>query len=318
MNKQITIATHNGALHADDCVGVAVLMHLHPQAGLVRTRNPDEVAAADFAVDVGGIWDPASGRFDHHQKGFAGKRDNGTVYASAGLVWNEHGRAFIRALRPTLSAELVDKVFDSIDREFMEHVDRADTGAAQGAPDYFGISALLASFNVTREEEVKWGEGYEDSATRQKVLANVRLDQFREAMVFVQRLLYRLVAQAADQHLGAAQVRSAQVVENGKVLVLEQSGLIWEPVVIREMPDVMFVIYPDSTDQQYQVRTVPVELGSFKARKDLPAPWAGLRDADLSAVIGIPDAVFCHNGRFIGGAVSKESALTMAKLALAA
>jgi uncharacterized UPF0160 family protein len=42
-----------------------------------------------------------------------------------------------------------------------------------------------------------------------------------------------------------------------------------------------------------------------------------LRDAELAAVTGVPDAVFCHNARFIAAAVSFEGALTMARQALA-
>jgi uncharacterized UPF0160 family protein len=38
---------------------------------------------------------------------------------------------------------------------------------------------------------------------------------------------------------------------------------------------------------------------------------------ELAAVCGVPDAVFCHNGRFIAGAGSLQGALRMAELALA-
>ena len=42
---------------------------------------------------MGGRSDPATGDFDHHQKGGAGERENGIRYASFGLVWREHGEA---------------------------------------------------------------------------------------------------------------------------------------------------------------------------------------------------------------------------------
>jgi uncharacterized UPF0160 family protein len=87
-------------------------------------------------------------------------------------------------------------------------------------------------------------------------------------------------------------------------------------VVVDEMPEVMFVIYPDSDGEQYQVKTVPVELGSFVARLDLPKNWAGLRDQELALVTGVPDSVFCHLNLFIGGARSLDGAIRMAELAL--
>ena len=94
----VCIATHNGTFHADDVFGVAVLMLLHPHAELVRTRDARRIAEADFAVDVGGEWDVARGRFDHHQRGFSGARPNGVVYASAGLVWAAFGVTLVRRL----------------------------------------------------------------------------------------------------------------------------------------------------------------------------------------------------------------------------
>ena len=81
------IATHGGKFHADDAWAVAVLKVLFPDADIVRTREQATIDAADFAVDVGGVWNPAAGRFDHHQKEFDATRGSGVPYASAGLVW---------------------------------------------------------------------------------------------------------------------------------------------------------------------------------------------------------------------------------------
>ncbi len=144
------IATHNGAHHADDCFGVGVLLMLHPCATLIRTRDAAQVAAADFAVDVGGQHDPAAGRFDHHQKGFDTRRASGVLYASAGLVWDAHGRDLVRLLSPSLAAEDVQAVWQSVDDELVQHLDMADTGAAQGAAGYFGLSALIDAYNTSR------------------------------------------------------------------------------------------------------------------------------------------------------------------------
>jgi uncharacterized UPF0160 family protein len=83
------------------------------------------------------------------------------------------------------------------------------------------------------------------------------------------------------------------------------------------MPDVLFVISHNLAEQRHMIHTVPVSTENFDARADLPAAWAGLRDADLAAVTGVADAGFCHNGRFIAAAKSYDSIRTMARLALA-
>jgi uncharacterized UPF0160 family protein len=113
-------------------------------------------------------------------------------------------------------------------------------------------------------------------------------------------------------------VRNAPRLLGGRVLHLQEGGMPWTHVVVNEMPEVMFVIYPDSDGNQYQIKTVPVESGSFTARMDLPLPWAGLRDGELAAVNGVADSVFCHLNLFIGGARSFDGAVKMAELALAA
>src|SRR4051794_21739423 len=87
------VATHPGNFHADDVFAVAVLGLVHGPLELVRTRDEAAQAATDLRVDVGGRSDPASGDYDHHQKGGAGERANGIRYASFGLVWREHGVA---------------------------------------------------------------------------------------------------------------------------------------------------------------------------------------------------------------------------------
>ena len=61
---------------------------------------------------------------------------------------------------------------------------------------------------------------------------------------------------------------------------------------------------------------MPANPDDFTARADLPAAWAGLRGADLATVTGVPDATFCHNGRFIAAAKSFEGIRTMTEQAL--
>ena len=42
-----------------------------------------------------------------------------------------------------------------------------------------------------------------------------------------------------------------------------------------------------------------LQLGSFKDRKSLPTPWAGLSDKERQDVTGIDDAMLCHDGLFV-------------------
>lgn len=301
----VRIATHNGTFHADDVFGVAVLLLLHPGAEIVRTRDSEAIAKANFAVDVGGEWDEARGRFDHHQRGFAGARQNGVIYASAGLVWEAFGTALVEGMFGLKDQAFAEAVARDLDVELVQHLDRADTGASHGAPGLFGLSALVAQLNLP------WDNADAGNKDGQATLAN-----FRKALEVTCLLLKASLDQLRAKHQGAQLVRNAEKVLGGVVLVMPRGGLPWAEVVSVEMPDVLFVVYPDSTDNQFQLHNVPVEPNSFVARKDLPAAWAGLRGADLARVCGVDDAVFCHNARFICGAASLEGVLQMAELAV--
>lgn len=316
------IATHSGSFHADDVFGVAVLSALFPGHEIVRTRNQDEIAMAGFAVDVGGEWDPARGRFDHHQRSFDGARtrvDEGgatvraEAYASAGLVWREFGSAYVRqvgqSMGASLSGETLARIVQDIDASLVRYLDLVDTGAEMVAPGAFGLSSQVAVLNSSWLEE----QGLDTAAK-----ARLQLERFREAMTIVQRLLQRLVMRRIGQELAAGKVRGAERLLDGRVLLLREGGMPWTAVVVDEMPRVLFVVYPESDEggERYVLRTVPASTGSFDSRLDLPQAWAGLRDAELAAVSGVPDALFCHTNLFIAVARSLPGALRMAEIAL--
>ena len=98
------LATHSGSFHLDDAFAYAVLrLALGLRAAgvdhdLRRTRDQAAIAAADIVWDVGAVFDAATNRFDHHQRG-APEREDGTPFSSAGLIWRHYGEAAVRAVR---------------------------------------------------------------------------------------------------------------------------------------------------------------------------------------------------------------------------
>jgi uncharacterized UPF0160 family protein len=321
MNQHKTIATHSGSFHADDVFGVGILMGVFPSHALVRTRTSERIAAADFAVDVGGVWDVATGRFDHHQRGFGGARPGrveqgvetpGVGYASAGLVWAAYGEAYVQALAKqsgyALEPDAVGETARSIDHSLVQYLDIFDTGQGDVAPGIFGLSALIAQLNTNWMEENGLGKD---------AMAELQHKRFCEAVAITRKFLDRAIVKKISQLRSLDIVRQSPRLLDGRVLHLTEGGMPWTRVVVDEMPEVLFVIYPDSDGDQFQVKTVPVEAGSFVARKDLPTSWSGLRDQELAEVTGVADSVFCHTNLFIGGARSLEGALRMAELALA-
>lgn len=309
------IATHGGKFHADDAWAVAVLKVLFPEADVVRTREQARIDAADFAIDVGGVWDPATGRFDHHQKEFDGARASGVPYASAGLVWREYGARCVAALaeRHTgerLADDTAQQIAYAIDADIVQYLDLSDVGVAKNAPGSYGLSAVVSGFNPGWLDEQRLGYG--------EAVEVYRMGQFMRAVEFLTDIMGNAVRYRVGAMLAVTQVRQAEVLEDGRLLFLKNAALPWSTVVRKEMPKVLFVISHSLTEQRYMLHTVSVDTESFDARADLPEAWAGLREAELAAVTGVEDAVFCHTGRFIAAARSYAGALSMARQALAA
>lgn len=295
------IGTHSGSFHADDALGVAILKSLFPLASVVRTRDPEIWATCDALVDVGGDYLPSTNRFDHHQKGFFNRRPSGIPYAGSGLVWRSYGARYVANMYPELGLLLVAEVAHEVDARLIQHADAIDSGVAVDCPPAFSLSGIIETLNAT----------WQDDAANDD-------ERFAQAVMLAGLVLQNLVRALVAELSAAELVRTASTLANGRILVLDAARLPYDHVVCAEMPEVLFVVYPESKGGQHQVRVVPKRLGSFHARADLPADWAGLRDADLAQKTGVTDAVFCHNGRFICGAGSKEGAVKMAELALKA
>lgn len=285
---QITIATHNGNFHADDVFSIAALKCIYPSFNLVRTRDLDVINKADLVIDVGGIYDAESGRFDHHQRGGAGERENGIPYSSFGLIWQKYGLQICDG-----NAEIAQ----SIDAGLVSTIDAIDCGHVEGVAQGISLSQTIGMFNPTWQEDTHF-----DTC-------------FDQAVTFASQVLARFIASASGGI--SAKVLVAEAIDNAddpRVIVLERY-IPWKRTVHALSKEALYMVYPSSTGQ-WRIQTVPVEPGSFEDKKSLPAAWAGLSDDALQAVTGISDAMFCHNGLFIAGAESFASTMRMASMAL--
>jgi uncharacterized UPF0160 family protein len=243
----------------------------------------------------------------------AARPGGGEGYASAGLVWREFGSAYVRHVAQAMGQAVGDdacaRIAADIDASLVRYLDLVDTGAAMVAPGAFGLSTQVAVLNSTWLEE----QGLDGAGK-----AGLQLERFHEAMAVVGRFLQRLVQRRIGQELAADRVRAAERLFEGRLLHLAEGGMPWTSIVVQEMPQVLLVLYAESDEggERHVLRTVPIEAGSFDSRMDLPAAWAGLRDAELAAVTGVPDALFCHTNRFIAVARSQQGALRLAEIAL--
>jgi uncharacterized UPF0160 family protein len=283
-----TIVTHNANFHADDVFSVAALKSIFSSFTLIRTRDLEIIAKADIVIDVGGEYDAETGRFDHHQRGGAGERENGIPYSSFGLIWQKYGLDICQGNQDVANA---------IDAGLVSSIDAIDCGHVNGVPEGISLSQTISMFNPTWQED-----NHFDSC-------------FDEAVNFASRVLTRFIA-AANGGISAKTI-VANAIDNAqdpRVIVLEKYTP-WKTTVHAISNKALYMIYPSGTGQ-WRIQTVPVEPGSFEDRKPLPKEWAGLSDAALQDKTGIDDAMFCHNGLFIAGAETFEGTMKMAAIAL--
>ena len=283
-----TIATHNGNFHADDVFSIAALKSIFPSFKLIRTRDLELIGKTDIVVDVGGVYDPDTDRFDHHQRGGAGERENGIPYSSFGLIWQKYGLEICQGNKEVASA---------VDAGLVSTIDAIDCGHVKGVSDGISLSQTIGMFNPTWQEDSHF-----DTC-------------FDEAVDFASRVLTRFIASANGGISAKAIVAKAiDNAEDPRVIVLEKYTP-WKRTVHGLSTEALYMVYPSQTGQ-WRIQTVPVEPGSFEDRKSLPIQWAGLSDQALKDVTGIDDAMFCHNGLFIAGAESFESTMKMVSIAL--
>ncbi len=294
MSKKLV--THNGSFHADDIFAAATLSIMLEKKGetfeIIRTRDEEIINSGDYVFDVGGIYDAENNRFDHHQVGGAGKRENGIEYASFGLVWKKYGKELC-------GDNESNKIIES---RLVNPIDAADNGldlvenTHEISPYY--IQHFFHSMRPT------W---------RETNLGNDEM--FQKCVLIAREILSREIIHAKDSVLAKQNVISIYENTNNKKIIILDKNYPWE-YVLSNFSEPIYVIYPRATDNYWGVACVRNDPKSFENRKDFPASWAGLRDEELQKVTGVPDAIFCHRGLFLAVAKSKEGAIKLAEIAL--
>ena len=153
------IAVHDGRFHVDDVFAAMLMRAIYPKAKIIRTRDAEALNKADIVIDVGAIYDPKQLRFDHHQEGKAGRRENGIEFSGLGLVWNNWGMEICHGNR---------ELYDELDISLIQPIDADDNGQAMtaGSVQCFedvkevSLGALIASHNPPSPKSLK---DYDDS-----------------------------------------------------------------------------------------------------------------------------------------------------------
>lgn len=291
--EPLVVVTHDGTFHTDDVFACAVvsLAFADREIEVVRTRDEETIQSGDIVFDVGGIYDTDTLRFDHHQKGGADTRDNGIPYASFGLVWRQYGVELAGSID---SAQFIDE-------QLVQGIDGADNGVVNKVSDNgvysYSVIDAISALRPTWEEDISMDEAFME-AVNMAVTILERMMRHAEAYSHAREMLETAYEESSDK----------TIIDIGK----EYPG--WYEVM-SNYPEPLYVLY-ERSDGGWGVKAVRENPAEFASRKPFPEEWAGLRDEELQAVTGVSDAIFCHNGRFLVAAKSKEGALTLAQKAV--
>jgi uncharacterized UPF0160 family protein len=294
MSKKIKVAVHDGVFHPDDVFSIAILsLYLKKPLEIFRTRDPKVLAKMDYVLDVGRSYNPDDKKFDHHQENWNEKRQNGIPYATSGLVWKEFGEKI------TGSKDVADR----IDEKIIQTIDAEDNGVEicksifENVSPYC-VSDYIFSFNPTwTGREVKPQKSFERAVEEAK------------------KILKREIKKAEDNILSKKKIQEIYEKTSDKRILVLDDNYSWKKTV-KDYPEPLFVIKQVKENKNWHINAVNIDGSRFANRMDFPKSWAGKEDEELEKITGISDAIFCHNGRFMCSAKTKEGAIELAKLAL--
>lgn len=296
------LVTHSGGFHADELLSSVILTRLFPEARIVRSRSPEWISPATDRIiyDVGGAYDAEARIFDHHQRG-APLREDGQPYSSFGLVWKHYGRDYLAATG--LPEAHIETVHASFDRSFVLPIDLMDNGAM--SPSVAGPLAVLTLPVLLETLKPVFDEPDPEALER----------AFGEALAIARSFLEAKIAGSAAK-LRAEDIVLKAVADAGEARVLElPMGMPFRSAVMKSGADhLLFVVHP--RDKDWCLTGIRRADEGFELRANLPGAWAGLTNGDLEKACGVEGASFCHNGRFIAAAKTRDAVLAMAEIAV--
>lgn len=274
-----SLGTHDGTFHADEVTACALLLLFNKidEDKIVRSREHSILEKCEYVCDVGGLYDSSQKLFDHHQHEYQGS------LSSAGMI--------LLYLKETGS--LTDKEYDFFNHVIIEGVDAHDNGKDPQIPGVCTYSNVVSNFVPI----------YHDSPIEEINKA------FFDAVHFAKGHLQRLLDRYLYVH-SCREIVAQRMDEQGPCLMFDKA-IPWLELFFElngQKHPALFVIMPSG--KHWKLRGIPPSYEDrMKVRFPLPAEWAGLLDAELKKVSGIPGAIFCHKGRFISVWETREDAL---------
>ena len=250
--KEADLITHSGTFHSDDIFSTVILKNILDKECIKICRINDIEEEIDSIVyDIGG------GKYDHHQPGGNGERENGIKYSSFGLIWKDFGKVFLEKI----GVENISQVWEKIDKKIVQTIDATDNGQFSIINKFdfeiVTIPNLISVYNSNWDEEEK-----------QDIF-------FLQAVEFAENILIKIIIDEDSKEKAKILIETAIEESENQIIILEKF-LPWKECLLQstnpKAKDILFVIFP-SNREGYNICTVPKELGSFESKKLFPIEW---------------------------------------------
>jgi len=214
------VITHDTAFHADDVIAVALLRCAKYEFELIRTRNSQilsEAVADDntLVLDVGGVYDPESLNFDHHQ--------DMNLRSAAGLVYDH------------FKDEIVPEEAQVYVSRFISSIDAMDTNR----DNIFALwDTMPRGFRNT--------SGIIGGFNRDVTDAALQDSQFLKAVDFSVEILQNEIYKAIKKAKSEAEYVNRHILENN-VAVFDLFSTVW-----KEKKEHTFAVLPHANGWQLQ------------------------------------------------------------------
>ncbi|AFN82745.1 putative MYG1-like protein [Encephalitozoon romaleae SJ-2008] len=295
------LVTHDERFHYDEVLASCVLLRIYPDAEIMRTRDNAIIEQGDIVYDVGGVFNPATRRFDHHQRTFSETFSSkyNVKLSSSGLIFKYFHKQLLSLYGIEDTCGIYNMVVDKIYSEFFLYADAIDNGQ-----DIYGeirprtMADLVGLFNTDTPDEGLENRGF------YKVLEIVSTDldnYMKRIKIWVNN--YEHVEKKARE-------------TNGPILVLDKhytTDLILE-IESQNGKDFKFMVFPHRN--AYRVIAIPKRRGSFETKNPLKKEWRGLVNEELVRASGIEGCIFVHSSGFMGINSTFENALKMCEESL--
>lgn len=264
-----SFGTHDGSFHADEVTACALLLvfDLIDYNSIIRSRDPKVLQSCEYVCDVGGVYDPANKRFDHHQISYHGN------LSSAGMIL-----MYLKEI-----GIISEDLYNYFNNCAVIGIDAVDNGKESPKIGYCTFSSVIQNYSP-----IEYGADAE-------IITKAFLEAVNFAIGHFERLRERFAyIQSCKQYV-------AKLMKKQTAYLLFDRAMPWVDSFFSlegENHPALFIIMP--TGNHWKLRTIPFTRDTpMSIRHPLPESWAGLMDTELKNKSGISGAIFCHKNRFI-------------------